>query len=295
MFAAPAPPSGPRLTEDRLCRHCGYNLRTQPQSGKCPECATPVALSMRGDLLKFADPAWVRVLALGASMVGYAIVGSLLAVALLMIVLMLNLPFVALVFLIWPLAGAAMLLGLWLVTRNEPSAAVEEGRPTTRRVTRIVLLVTLVLIFVLWLVRMAGIGPLGPLTQVLAGLIWTALTVVWVLVYFRHLADLCERIPDPALIHACRRTSWLIASLLVLTKASDLIVGRSAFVGRPANLIEFIQLFTSLLAFVLFLYFLRAVGLQSRIAKRLRQEALLAQQNWTQPAPSDSSPQSTKV
>src|SRR5262245_1454422 len=143
MFAAPAAPNGPTLAEDHLCRHCGYNLRGQPESGKCPECATPVALSTRANLLKFADPAWVRVLALGASIVGYAIVGALLAIVLLMVVLWLEFPLVSSMFLIWPLAGAAMLAGQWLVTRSEPSAPVAEGRLTIRLVIRVVLLATL--------------------------------------------------------------------------------------------------------------------------------------------------------
>src|SRR5690242_2831255 len=43
---------------DALCRRCGYNLRGLPLDGRCPECATPVGLSLRGDLIRFSDPRW---------------------------------------------------------------------------------------------------------------------------------------------------------------------------------------------------------------------------------------------
>lgn len=47
------------------CRQCGYNLRTIAALADCPECGTAVHWSLVGDLLRFADAAWVKRLAHG--------------------------------------------------------------------------------------------------------------------------------------------------------------------------------------------------------------------------------------
>ncbi len=48
-----------RIATDLPCLKCGYNLRTLPLAGRCPECGVPVERTMRGDLLRFSDPKWV--------------------------------------------------------------------------------------------------------------------------------------------------------------------------------------------------------------------------------------------
>ncbi|MFN3167012.1 MAG: hypothetical protein ACE37H_08115 [Phycisphaeraceae bacterium] len=52
--------AGVVLETDLDCIHCGYNLRGQRTDGHCSECGTPIAHSMRSDLLKFADTRWLR-------------------------------------------------------------------------------------------------------------------------------------------------------------------------------------------------------------------------------------------
>ncbi len=61
-------PSLTILTDDRLCVHCGYNLRGLPLDGKCPECGEAVRRSLLGDLLKYADPDWLDRLRFGAAL-----------------------------------------------------------------------------------------------------------------------------------------------------------------------------------------------------------------------------------
>ena len=53
-----------RVADDLPCAGCGYNLRTAEASGSCPECGQPVEQSLR-DLLRYADPAWVRRVLMG--------------------------------------------------------------------------------------------------------------------------------------------------------------------------------------------------------------------------------------
>ena len=44
---------------DPRCEWCGYNLTHVPETGKCPECGTAVALSLRSDLRR-TGVAWER-------------------------------------------------------------------------------------------------------------------------------------------------------------------------------------------------------------------------------------------
>jgi len=65
-----------RAPGDVWCRKCGYNLRAADPGGRCPECGSPVAVSARPELLRFADPAWVATLATG---VRFILWGTLVA------------------------------------------------------------------------------------------------------------------------------------------------------------------------------------------------------------------------
>lgn len=67
VSAAPAGSIGSdgTILSDMPCRKCGYNLRALAAVGLCPECAEPVAASIRNDLLKFSSPPWLATLARG--------------------------------------------------------------------------------------------------------------------------------------------------------------------------------------------------------------------------------------
>jgi len=63
-----------RVADDTPCHHCGYDLRTLPVNGVCPECATPVRNSLRGNYLAYADPGFLRRIIRGARAVVYSCV-----------------------------------------------------------------------------------------------------------------------------------------------------------------------------------------------------------------------------
>ncbi len=55
----PLDPDG-RLSTDTPCQGCGYNLKSVPMAGNCPECGVDLWDSLEGYRLKYEDPAWVR-------------------------------------------------------------------------------------------------------------------------------------------------------------------------------------------------------------------------------------------
>ena len=63
----PSPDDPAIVTADTPCRKCQYNLRSLRLVGRCPECGTPVGLSIKGDFLCYSDPDWLQSLRLGVN------------------------------------------------------------------------------------------------------------------------------------------------------------------------------------------------------------------------------------
>lgn len=135
------------------CRTCGYNLRSQPLTGVCPECGTPVyetARTFRADDLVYADPNWLDKVLLGARLlvaailisVGTSIFGGFLGLFLGVS----GAPPTGILIMQWVLNLIVMALwiaGLLLLTRRSPHAA-EKGISARRAVRQLLLLLTAV-------------------------------------------------------------------------------------------------------------------------------------------------------
>jgi hypothetical protein len=74
MIEQDAPAAAVTVAGDILCRTCGYNLRSLSPESLCPECGTRVEFSLRGNLLRFSDPQWLRHVALGLAMQFFGLV-----------------------------------------------------------------------------------------------------------------------------------------------------------------------------------------------------------------------------
>lgn len=98
------------VNDNRSCVHCGYNLRGLPLDGKCPECGKAVRHSLRGDLLKYADPHWLERLRFGVALkLGNILLRMTATMAGLALVTVLNLsPRILTI-----LMAAAGVFGLW--------------------------------------------------------------------------------------------------------------------------------------------------------------------------------------
>jgi len=135
-----ADPNG-NLVADISCRRCAYNLRGLNQASCCPECNTPVAVSIQGDLLRFADPDWLATLAKGARFLLWGLAVALL-VSLFAGVLMVSVS-PALGELVALLGSLLAYYGVWLLAASDPSGTGEFRYVTCRRVIRGTLLVAL--------------------------------------------------------------------------------------------------------------------------------------------------------
>jgi hypothetical protein len=197
-----------RLAADVTCRRCGYNLRGLGRDQACPECGTGIAWSIRGDLLRFADPPWLRRVARGVLLLEVTL-GALFGVTMLTwsgsAGAWAAVP-APIVFLGGPAATAIGLVGAWLATTPERGLF---GEPLAgiRRLARGLCLVLL---------------PAGPGTGVIGWFfgrmprMWVVLVGVVVLAcvvaVFAYLRGLARRIPDAGLE---RRTSRLIRGVAV--------------------------------------------------------------------------------
>lgn len=134
-------PTGPLLvdaagliTGDVPCRKCGYDLRGLNQMGLCPECGTPVGLSVNGDLLRYSDPAWLARVVQG---IGLILWGILVSIVLSIVgALFARLSPIAPQLLVT--IGSIMgFVGTWMMTSPDPSGIGEDGKLRARQIVRI--------------------------------------------------------------------------------------------------------------------------------------------------------------
>ncbi|MBU0640865.1 MAG: hypothetical protein KKB50_18520, partial [Planctomycetes bacterium] len=121
------------------CRRCAHNLRGQPSAGRCPQCGAAIGLSRAGDLLRYADPAWVDRMARGLRFVLLGLTLTVLwsaLVALLTIHPLLGRPVLV-------VGGLLALHGVWLLTTSEPHSLDERRYARLRRTIRFALLIGL--------------------------------------------------------------------------------------------------------------------------------------------------------
>lgn len=200
----PAP--GQPLTEDLTCTRCGYNLRGLTLDKLCPECATPIARSIHGNLLRYADPEWLDKLRLGAELMLWSIlIGVVLGVAagLFMAFMTVGLPqvFVSIVFM---LTGVLGLWAMFLITTPEPAIAFDEDPVTLRKVVRWCAVANFLGTAVQQAAQTGGLGT----AVVVAGRLLEIIGLVAYIGQFMYLRRLARRIPDEKLARQTMVVMW---------------------------------------------------------------------------------------
>lgn len=233
------------------CVGCGYIVAGAPIDALCPECTTPVSVSMRGDILQNADPDYVRSLARGVALV---IVGSIVTISWWVVTPVLMAVFVqqgllslgaatACIQSVDFLGAILMLAGWWLASAPNPAVVDPSRDVRTRRWLRWILSVIAVITAIgflgVWVPAFANAGLFGisgniqinrntqipPLLIVSMALRLTLVgaRVLRFFVGLRYLQTLALRIPDAALHRAARRQVWLFP--LLMTVGWAVVVG----------------------------------------------------------------------
>lgn len=171
----PAPPPINLVGEEVPCSRCGYSLRGLAIVGRCPECGWPVEASLNGNLLRYADPAYLDTLQRGIVIILWS-VGAQVLLALLIMCAVFGGLFAAAfaatggaggaaagapagmgplgaamgwvvitATLIGSLVAIASTVGYWLLTTPDAASAEREQPITARRLVRICAVVSIVI------------------------------------------------------------------------------------------------------------------------------------------------------
>jgi hypothetical protein len=198
------------------CLHCDYNLRGLEAGGRCPECGRNVDASLRYDLLRYADPRWLRTVRDGFEWL------------ITFIVLVWAWPFLA-AFpgRVWPPSNAFRWLlatapiaigfmGMWKVSTPEPGLRSPPARLNARVLTRVAAVLAITVAAAQFGVLLLDIDviPLALYIALLdlAGLLGVAATMAGL----SCVGGLAERMPETRLARSTRRASIGFAALLCL-------------------------------------------------------------------------------
>lgn len=256
----PPPPIWPDVVpEGPTCRRCGYELKGLPMKGQCPECGLSVARSLRGNLLEYSDPSYVRRLATGALLVEVAIlafcavpIGALVVVTI-GTAMSLDSTMVEVLSAVGAVVsiGASIvgLLGLFVLTSRDPAFVGADESDRSRLVTRWATVVCAVgwagASVISMLPTVASVAP-ARFAAVLSLSTAAATIALWVqviasLFYLRHLA---MRVPHAGL----REEITAVKTLAVTT-----VVCITATFGFGAMMLGCVGILAGLIALVLLL------------------------------------------
>jgi hypothetical protein len=253
--------------------------------GVCPECGTAVMVSIQGDLLRFSDPAWIRLLSRGMRLILWGIVSYILAVIAL-VVLLIALPGAILSItmlskIVFLAASAIMVVGSWLITMPDPSGTGEDRYGMARKIIRITLVIGVGQSVIDLGITPQALSPeLRQLFQIFA-LLCTIVSVVGLYAQLKYLGSIAGRIPNESL---ARRAAMLkryfvgsYGAMMVLTLVTALLVLRGQ---RNTTSAGFATCFTSLLGLTALVFGVMYILFIENMSKQLKEQVVLAEQNW---------------
>ncbi len=125
------------VTHELPCARCGYILRGLAESGACPECGEAIETSLKGNLLRAADPRWLKTVARGVGWTAWGVRYVFLGFLFVLLVLFGGEPFYYwldetsslleviktlgyVVSGLWMLTPIVIAVGWWMVAAPEP-------------------------------------------------------------------------------------------------------------------------------------------------------------------------------
>lgn len=215
-----------KLESDLTCIQCGYNLRTLFVDGRCPECGTLVDRSLKGNLLRYADPHWLDKLRLGTAMLLGSVCVLLLGSCLFGAVFRMIDGATATI-LISLIFSAVTLTAMLLITAREPAIAASEDPITLRRVVRACASLLFAGQAILILSHFVRWGDLMLRLTMLGMLVVAGIAYFVTFTYFRRLA---LRIPDDKLARMTTVVMWGFFGLWVMLIGWGILAAASALV-----------------------------------------------------------------
>lgn len=234
--------AGQVLDYDLACLQCGYNLRTQPRVGRCPECNAPVEQSWLDAPLSRANKKWLRQIRQGMTLVLNAVVGGFIGVCVLATGQVVAEPtgglairgylsawlMAILIIVAFPLFAVG-LSGVFVGTQAEPARPRAGVNPPSRKLCRAMFVCATVVYAVIWgtlyvkefhpaIARWWDPPTVLPIL-VLVGVVtflagWLSLTLFW--------QTLARRANDYRL---ARATTVVVRDWLVLIVATAVLLG----------------------------------------------------------------------
>jgi hypothetical protein len=225
FWSSPLPlpelPRPPVIIGDLPCRRCSYNLRTLASDAICPECGTPVALSMGSDWLHYSDPNWLRTLRIGAWLATVGLVVSILFGPIEQWISHSSGPQPFGIKSLSTLLGYLLLLtGAWLISTPDPSAPGADA-VRRRQILRILTYVKLAQMIAVWI---AADFPTQLKLLYVEAMISDLVSAAFFLALFRYLYILIMRIADVAKAYTAKLLALFLPLILILSAALYLLL-----------------------------------------------------------------------
>jgi hypothetical protein len=267
------------LETDVPCRKCSYNLRGLSADGRCPECGTPVGLSVQGDFLRYSDPAWLGTLRRGVNLIIWGVVEFVVGAV---ITIFFGPVIGPAVMVLVMLAGTLLMLaGWWQLTAPDPSGIGEDRYGTARKVIRVALVVGLVATPLQWLEKVvpSEVGIVLQVLSFLAGVVG----IVGVIAQLQYLRKLALRIPDDKLSGRAHFLTYALAityGLLIVMSAIFGLAVRASGGGGPAGPFQALGCFMGIVGLAMIVFGIMYLLLIEKMGKRFKEQAAYARQTW---------------
>jgi hypothetical protein len=264
---------------DTPCRKCQYDLRSLSVEGRCPECGTPVGLSIRGDLLRYSDPAWLHMLRRGITFVIAAVVFGILAGVLGgvgAVVLHSSLP----ALLVNLVTAGLYLLGGWFLTMPDPSGLGEDKYGKSRQIIRIALFTGIAGHLITLVQQTPGIHPVVRSFLTLFSALVAIISVIGQFATLNYLGKLALRIPDYEIAKRARFLMYAIGISYGVLACFGLVAALIGFAGGMGGTAIGLGCVAGLAGLALLVFGVMYLFMLGKLGRRFGEAETLAQQTW---------------